>query len=280
MSFGRQTNSKGSEKENTVQVSILMGVYNAERTLEKALDSVLTQTFSAFELIACDDASTDSSLKILLRYRKKDPRIIVIRNRRNLGLGASLNRCLMRARGSLIARQDADDISSPDRLEKTVRYLLDKGLPFAACGVFVFDDKGVWSRRLYPEIVKRHDLARHNPFFHPTMVFRREVLEAADGYRVAPETRRAEDYDLVMRLASLGYIGQNLQEYLYYVYEPADAYLRHTWKTRLSEIRVRWQGYRTMRLPLRDYVFLAKPIFMMAVPHSVLRRFKELQWGR
>ena len=227
MSFGRQTNLKGSEKENTVQVSILMGVFNAEVTLEKALDSVLSQTFSAFELIVCDDASTDSSLKILLRYRKKDPRIIVIRNRRNLGLGASLNRCLERARGRYIARQDADDISSPDRLEKILHYLKANSLPFAACGVFIFDDKGVWSRRLYPEIIKMHDIARHNPFFHPTMIFRREVLEAAGGYRVAPETRRAEDYDLVMRLAALGFIGQNLQEYLAYVYDPADADLRH-----------------------------------------------------
>ncbi len=265
---------------NMVRISILMSVFNGADTLAAALDSVLAQTFAEFELIVCDDASTDGSWEILRRYQQLDPRVVIFQNDENMGLGASLNRCLARAQGPFIARQDADDISAPDRLEKTLRYLLDHDLPYAACGVYVFDDGGVWSRRLCEERVTKHSIARRNPFFHPTMLFRREVLELVDGYRVADITRRTEDYDLVMRLAARDVIGQNLQEYLYYVYEPAEAYLRHSRNTRLAEIRERIYGLRIMHSPPWDYLYLVKPVIMMLIPRRLLRRVKELQWGK
>ena len=111
------------------------------------------------------------------------------------------------------------------------------------------------------------------------MMFKKSILEQVNGYRVAEETRRTEDYDLVMRLAAEGFIGQNLQEYLYYVYEPFDAYLRHTRKTRKYEIRTRWRGLRLMKSPIYDYVYLIKPIIMSLIPHKLYKKIKKLQWG-
>ena len=271
-------NHMEKKMDNGPVISILMGVYNAEKTLAAALDSVLAQTFRDFELVICDDASADGSGKILQAYRQKDARIVLLRNEKNLGLGASLNRCLEIAKGRFIARQDADDISAPERLERTLRYLERNDLPYAACGVYIFDDGGVWSRRCYSERVTIHTIARQNPFFHPTMLFRREVITAVNGYRTAKDYLRVEDYDLVMRLAAEGVIGQNLQEYLYYVYEPQDAYLRHTPGTRLSAVRVRAEGLRRMRASVRDYIYLAKPLILMLVPRALMRRLKQLQW--
>ena len=261
-------------------VSVLMSVYNGAPTLEKAAASVLAQTYRNLELILCDDASTDDTWRIMQRIAAQDARVAVFQNKTNRGLGASLNGCLSRAGGEYIARQDADDISDPDRIERTMDFLLSSGAPYAACGVRVFDDGGVWSTRQYPQKITKHIIAQKNPFFHPTMVFRRAVLEGVGGYSETPETRRTEDYDLVMRLAAEGVIGENLPEILYSVYEPKEAYLRHNAKTRLCEVRVRARGLRAMGSPASDYIYLVKPLIMACVPRGLMRSLKRLQWER
>ena len=261
-------------------VSVLMSVYNGAPTLEKAAASVLAQTYRNLELILCDDASTDDTWRIMQRIAAQDARVTVFQNKTNRGLGASLNGCLLRAGGEYIARQDADDVSDPDRIERTIDFLLSSGAPYAACGVRVFDDGGVWSTRQYPQRITKHIIAQKNPFFHPTMVFRRAVLEGVGGYSETPETRRTEDYDLVMRLAAEGVIGENLPEILYSVYEPKEAYLRHNAKTRLCEVRVRARGLRAMGSPASDYIYLVKPLIMACVPRGLMRSLKRLQWER
>ena len=261
-------------------VSVLMSVYNGAPTLEKAAASVLAQTYRNLELILCDDASTDDTWRIMQRIAAQDARVTIFQNKTNRGLGASLNGCLSRAGGEYIARQDADDVSDPDRIERTTDFLLSSGAPYAACGVRVFDDGGVWSTRQYPQKITKHIIAQKNPFFHPTMVFRRAVLEGVGGYSETPETRRTEDYDLVMRLAAEGVIGENLPEILYSVYEPKEAYLRHNAKTRLCEVRVRARGLRAMGSPASDYIYLVKPLIMACVPRGLMRSLKRLQWER
>ena len=261
-------------------VSVLMSVYNNAPTLEAAADSVLRQSYDNLELILCDDASTDDTWEIMQRIAARDARVLCFQNEKNLGLGASLNRCLARSAGEYIARQDADDLSDPDRLEKTLAFLLAENAPYAGCGVRVFDDNGVWSTRQFPQKITKHIIAQKNPFFHPTMIFRRGVLEAVGGYSESAVTRRTEDYDLVMRLAAQGIIGENLQEILYSVYEPPEAYLRHTAKTRMMEVRVRWRGFHLMGVPMRDYIYLAKPLIMAAIPRCALKTVKRIQWSR
>lgn len=265
--------------KNSPKISILMSVYNEEKTLAKAIDSILGQTLSDFEFIICDDASSDATPDLLKEYRERDERIVLISHTENKGLAASLNDCLEIARGEYIARQDGDDVSKPERLERTLEYLESTGAPYVGAGVFVFDDGGVFSKRLFEEKITKHIIAKKNPFFHPTMIFRKEILERVNGYRVAEETKRTEDYDLIMRLAAEGIIGRNLQEYLYYVYEPQDAYLRHTRKTRKYEIKTRRHGLKLMKAPFYDYVYLIKPIIMSMIPHKLYKKLKKLQWG-
>ena len=262
-----------------IRISVLMSVYNQAATLERAAASILRQSCRDLELILCDDGSTDGTWSIIRRIAASDERVICFQNGKNLGLGASLNRCLARASGEYIARQDADDISDPLRLEKTLDFLLSSGAPYAACGVRVFDDTGVWSTRMFPQKITRHIIAQKNPFFHPTMLFRRAVLERVGGYSESADTRRTEDYDLVMRLAGQGLIGENLPEILYSVYEPEAAYRRHTAHTRLCEIRVRARGLRAMGAPAGEAVYLLKPLIMALVPRCMLKTVKRLQWS-
>ena len=109
------------------RVTVLLSVYNGERFLAEAIDSILCQSYKDYEFIIIDDASTDSTPEILKRYARKDSRIKIVTNPVNLRLAASLNKGISLASGELIARMDADDVSLPDRLEKQVDLIIDGG---------------------------------------------------------------------------------------------------------------------------------------------------------
>lgn len=108
-------------KKNTL-VSIIMPVYNAEKFLTDTIQGILSQTHRNWELIAVDDGSTDKSLEILISFAKQNPRIKVFKNSQNLGIGRTINMALAKTKGDYIARQDADDVSHPSRLEKQLSY--------------------------------------------------------------------------------------------------------------------------------------------------------------
>ena len=105
-------------------VTVLMSVYNCEEYLKAAIDSILSQTFTDFEFIILDDGSSDGSVKIVKDYESRDSRIVLIQNDINLGLAASLNKGILAAKGKYIARQDADDLSAPNRLALQVEYAI------------------------------------------------------------------------------------------------------------------------------------------------------------
>jgi len=186
-------------------ISVAMSVYNGERFLSEAIESVLAQTWRDFELLILDDGSRDSSLQIIHHYAAIDPRIRVIA-RENRGLVASLNQLLAEARAPLIARMDADDICAPQRFERQIAFLAahpDHGV----VGSLTFDigEAG----EAFPLDTAEHPLS-HEQFLehiadngpllaHPTVMYRRDVVLAAGGYHAA--FRHCEDYDLWLRLA-------------------------------------------------------------------------------
>jgi glycosyltransferase involved in cell wall biosynthesis len=105
------------------KVSVVMPAYNAERFVREALDSVLNQSFSDFELIIVDDCSKDGTWQILTEYAAADPRVVLVHNEQNLGEAGARNSGLQVARGEYIAAMDADDVLLPDRLMLQVNYL-------------------------------------------------------------------------------------------------------------------------------------------------------------
>ncbi|UTY38146.1 glycosyltransferase [Allocoprobacillus halotolerans] len=108
-----------------VMISVIMSVYNDAKYLEKSIQSILNQTFKDFEFIICNDCSTDSSLSIIQEFQKLDSRIKIINNSTNLGLAASLNKCIEISLGQYIARMDSDDISFKNRLEVEYNFLME-----------------------------------------------------------------------------------------------------------------------------------------------------------
>ena len=189
-----------------------MSVYNDVEFVEAALDSILGQRYGDFELLVIDDASSDGSAHALVRVG--DRRLRVVRNQSNLGLTRSLMNGLAQACGRYVARMDADDVALPDRLGRQVAFMEahpDVGVLGADCELIDVEGRPV-GQATYPttdlEIRWRSLLA--NPFAHPTVMLRREVLTRS-GISYDPAYRTAQDYDLWLRLLRVT-SGANLGE--------------------------------------------------------------------
>lgn len=182
---------------NTPIISVLMPVYNVEKYVAEAIESVLNQTFSDFELILLDDCSADESAEIIKTF--DDPRIVYHRNEKNLGLANNLNVGLKMARGKYIARADSDDICLPTRFETQVKFLENNpDIDLCSCGLEKFgNEQGVWIRESDPEQVKITMLF-YSPVLHATSVWRRESFEK-HGLVYDQNAFPAEDYDLWSR---------------------------------------------------------------------------------
>lgn len=179
------------------KVTVLMPLFNEERHAAAAIESILRQTYRDFELMMIDDGSTDRSKEIAEAHR--DPRVRVLVNERNIGLAASLNRGLAEARGELIARQDADDLSEPDRLERQVAIMdAQPDLALLGCQAHAIDESGTRlkpvDRPIEPASIRWYGLF-DNPFVHTSVMFRRAAV--CDGrFRGYPQIAYAEDYAL------------------------------------------------------------------------------------
>jgi len=182
------------------KISVLMSVYNGEKFLKEAIDSVVNQTFRDFEFIIIDDASTDSSANIIKSYQ--DDRIFYFGNEKNLGLTKSLNKALAFAKGEFIARIDYDDICYQDRFEKQMKYIDEhKDCKILFSDITKIDDSGN-AIPSYSRIRSSEDIyyLMHfiNPVIHPTVLIKKELLIDAGGFN--EEYQYAQDYELWSRL--------------------------------------------------------------------------------
>ena len=216
------------------KVSIIMSVYNGEKFLKESVDSILGQTFKDFEFIIIDDGSKDSSKSIIESY--SDPRINLI-SRENKGLTPSLNEGLKLARGKYIARMDADDVATPWRLEKQVEFL-DSNPEIGLCGswAIIINEEGekIGEYKL-PTTKKRlkRVMFWHNPFIHPSIMFRKEIIQLVGFYN--EKIKYAQDYEYWSRIIRI-FPGANLPEFLmkYRIVKKS--------MTRKSNLPMRWEG--------------------------------------
>lgn len=196
----------------SVPLTVLIPVFNGERYVAKAIESILSQSFSDFELLILDDGSHDRTPQILQDYARRDSRIRLLRHE-NHGVAYTLDRGIREARGSLIAELGADDLALPERLKKQLAFLgenPDYVLVGGRLRIIDEYDREVGLRK-YPESDAdlRQCLLLYNPFGGPSLMYRRDAALAAGSY--TSRFRTCEDYDLVLRLAACGRVA-NLAE--------------------------------------------------------------------
>lgn len=221
-----------------------MATYNCETTVEKAIDSILAQTYKNWVMIICDDGSTDGTLAILNRYAEKYPgKFVIIQNAQNSKLPYSLNHCLKYVETELVARMDGDDWSTPDRFEKQVSFL--KSHPqydLVSTGVTVHDgQKAIASIIKIPE-PNRETILWQNPFSHATILTYKRVYDALGGYSLDPTALRVEDRELWFRFLAAGFRGYNLPDELYVMVENIGAVKRRTLQARINGAKITSRG--------------------------------------
>lgn len=262
------------------KISILMGIYNCAATLPEAIDSIISQTYTNWELILCDDCSTDGTYKVAQSYQLKYPKkIILLRNEKNSKLAATLNHCLEYATGEFIARMDGDDRSVPERFQKQICYLNEHPeYDLVGTAMRRFSDAGEADILYSIDNPNYYTLHGHIPFHHATIMARRKVYETLDGYVVSKRTERGQDYDLWFRFYYAGFQGNNLRESLYMVREDANAIRRRTIKTRFYSLQTTWIGYKLLGYPK---FWLIRPtvetIIKSLTPHKITEIYRKWQ---
>ena len=158
-------------------ISVLMGIYNCADTLEEAVQCIINQTYTNWELIMCDDCSSDQTLEVAKQLAKKDKRIVVIRNKKNLTLAPTLNHCLKIAKGKYIARMDGDDLCAVDRFEKELNFLEEHPeYALVSCQMNLFDDKGIYRTINHVANPKKEDWVKKSQFCHAGCMLKASVL--------------------------------------------------------------------------------------------------------
>ncbi len=231
-----------------VQVSVLLPVYNAERYLSEAVESILRQSFTDFELLITDDGSTDGSLPLLQSYAAQDSRIRLL-SRANRGLIFTLNEMLAQAKGELLARMDADDIATTDRLALQVQFLQQHPEYVCVGGAFnLIDAQGRIVQWIpMPEQndeIQQMLLMGRTIINHPCALMRRTALQQIGGYDSQMPT--VEDLDMLLKLGEVGRLANLPDTVLHYRFhlesvsaqnilfqtEMAEAACQRAWKRR------------------------------------------------
>lgn len=193
------------------KVTVLMPVYNGEKYLQEAIESILGQAFSDFEFLIINDGSTDESESIINSF--SDSRIKYFKNEHNLGLIATLNRGLDMTQGKYIARMDQDDISLPERLEKQVAFM-DSNQDVAVCGTWAksIDENGkILSMMKSPSgILLKYNSWKPSPMIHPSVIMRKKLIK---DFLFNDNSINAEDYDFWLKIVKHHKIF-NIKEYL------------------------------------------------------------------
>jgi len=202
---------------DTPLISVLMSSYNSSRYLGAAIESIIAQTDGRWELIITDDGSTDESWEIICQYAERDARIKVLRSQDNRGASAALNLALQEAKGEYITRQDSDDCSLPERLEKQAAFLNEHAdIGAVGCNVIYVNadgtETGVSDFPLTDDVIQP-TLLDKMCFCGPTVMARRSCFQEA-GFYFVDDLKTAEDYDLCLRLAEVSHLA-NIEAPLY-----------------------------------------------------------------
>lgn len=249
-------------------ISVIMGIYNCEDTLEEAVESIINQSITDWELIMCDDGSSDSTYSVAqkIAYLYSD-KIILLKNEKNMGLNYTLNKCLEASKGFYIARMDGDDRCDPVRFKKELDVLLhESDISIVSSDMQYFDESGIWGYISHPTYPERKDFLYGTPFCHAPCLVRREAFMAVKGYSESKKLLRVEDYHLWIKMYQNGYKGKNIHEPLYQMRDDRNAYSRRKFRYRLNEAYVKILAIKELKLPLWGWIFVMRPLVVGLLP--------------
>lgn len=182
---------------SSTNISVLISVYNDEQRISNAIESILNQTYENFELLIMDDYSNDETYAVCKEFEEKDTRIKLFKNNKNLGLTKSLNLLIEKSNHPIIARQDSDDISFPDRLNQQLNFMNSNNLD--ACTTIAYTNTLKRRRPFLSQYLPQKFVMKYkNPFVHGTLVIKKDILSRLGNYN--EKFYYSQDYKLITDL--------------------------------------------------------------------------------
>ena len=261
------------------QISVLLCVYNPDKEqLRQAVESIIGQTFTQWEMILYDDGSDSAYKNDIYEMSCLDDRIRYVRNDVHHSLAHGLNEAMKIAKGKYLARMDADDISHPERFEKQFRFLEEyTQIMWVGSNIFTIDDSGnKWGERRFSKSPEKKEFLKFSPYAHPSIIIRRKELLDYGGYKTGEHPYRSEDYELFMRLHAAGERGVNLQEFLLDYRESEQDYKKRTLYFQLQEMLIRLEGFKRLGIlnPF-TFVYVIKPVIVWLIPNKLIYAIKR-----
>lgn len=246
-----------------------MSVFNNEKYIQESIESILSQTFKDFEFVIVSDGSTDKTGEILDGFN--DFRIKIIKNKKNIGLTKSLNKALKIAKGEYVARQDADDVSSPERFRKQVEFL-NNNSEIKVLGTFAYgiNNTGkILRKEMAPVswVTVKKNLIKNNSFIHPSVMIKKDILDKVGLYNEEFET--TQDYELWFRILKVAK-GANLPLFLIKKRYTSEMASLQKEKTQLrNTLFLQNQAIKKGDYSIFCYIYLLRPYFSLICPVSV-----------
>jgi len=270
----------GAVKIKVPTVSVIMAVYNIgqQEILDSAIKSIIQQDMSDWELLICDDASTDQTPMWLQHWAERDSRIRIFRNEKNMKVAGARNRCIREAKGEFIAVMDADDMCGKNRL-RVQKAFLETRDEYAFVGV-----KGECFREVSGDMNKIYwfckapepkDFLMTLPFVHASIMFRKSELLRVNGYAETRCVQRSEDYDMLLRMYAQEMRGVNIADAVYYIREDENTYRRRKYRYRFIEALVKLKGFSRLGLMPVALPYAIKPLIVGLIPARILEGLKE-----
>lgn len=259
--------------KNRPLISVAISTLNPSKDeLTDSINSIMSQTFSNFEIILVDDGSSYPYNEIIDEVISGNELVKLIRHKKPQGLAASLNSAISMAKGEFIARMDDDDFSDSNRFMEQVEFLqTHPRIMFVGTNAIKFGKTKNDGNIDLAEFPNKIDFLWGSPFIHPTVMFRSEVFKSGNKYSVTRRTRRTEDYDLFMRLYSKGMFGANIQKRLFrYSVTPETMLKKRKYRYRIDEAVVRSIGFKELGLPWYRIFFVIKPLLVGLIPQKMI----------
>ena len=257
------------KEKSDPEVSIIMSVYNEEKTLTKCINSVLNQSFKDFEFIIIDDCSNDNSLDIIKDHAEKDDRIKIINNENNIGLTKSLNKGIEKAKGKYIGRIDADDWWELNKLEIQMKFI-ESNPDYGVVGTNVIrhneytGEIKIEKKPENDEDIKKAIL-KGAPLAHSSIVLKKSLLDIYGAYD--EQVKYGQDYELYFRLMNCTKF-YNIQKLLYHkATHGKDSISLNKWKLQYMQgIKIKLKYYKKYNVPLITYLNIIPDLFMLIFP--------------
>ena len=264
---------------DTPLVSVVMSVYNSEKHLQESVNSILNQTYTNFEFVIINDGSNDNCLDILIKYQKNNNQVLII-DQENIALTKSLNRGIQLARGKYIARQDADDKSLPERLEKQIQFL-EANADYFLIGTdykIIDEHSNIIGKPEIPVPIDNHEIRaainKYNTFVHSLVMFRNDT--SSIGYFYDTSYKYSQDYELWVRILK-HHNAYNLPKVLGLI---------RTWPGMISQKKIKTQRRYALRVKkqivlkhitnIGFWYYLLKDLSVVYLPKWTRRAYRQL----